>query len=80
MNVIKQIVGQHKLWIVEDAACGFGDLYHHQHVGTFDDTGCLSFHPRKSITTGEVGIITSSDDELSAKMRSMRNHCTDVSD
>jgi dTDP-4-amino-4,6-dideoxygalactose transaminase len=49
MNTINQLAKQHGLWVVEDAACGFGSRYHGQHVGTLGgDTGCFSFHPRKA--------------------------------
>ena len=56
MDQINAIAKEHGLWVVEDAACGFGSRYHGRHVGTFGDTGCFSFHPRKAITTGEGGI------------------------
>jgi dTDP-4-amino-4,6-dideoxygalactose transaminase len=55
MHPIQAMAAKHGLWIVEDAACGFAATYHGQHVGTFGDFGCFSFHPRKSITTGEGG-------------------------
>ncbi|HOV21575.1 MAG TPA: DegT/DnrJ/EryC1/StrS family aminotransferase, partial [bacterium] len=42
--------------------------------GSFGDLGCFSFHPRKVITTGEGGIITTNNDELDDKLRKLRNH------
>ena len=80
MMPINQIAEKHGLWVVEDAACGFGSRYHNQHVGTFGHTGCFSFHPRKSITTGEGGMITTNDDALATKMRSMRDPGAALSD
>ncbi len=80
MTPIMEIARLNRLWVVEDAACGFGSRYHQKHVGTFGNTGCFSFHPRKSITTGEGGMITTSDDELAEKMRSMRDHGAALSD
>jgi perosamine synthetase len=80
MGPINAFAKQHKLWVVEDAACGFGSLYHGQHVGTFGHTGVFSFHPRKAITTGEGGMITTQDDELAAKLRRLRDHGAAVSD
>jgi len=62
------------LWLVEDAACGFGAYYHGQHVGTFGDAGCFSFHPRKSITTGEGGMVTTQRDDVARLARSLRDH------
>ncbi|MBU1962824.1 MAG: DegT/DnrJ/EryC1/StrS family aminotransferase [Gammaproteobacteria bacterium] len=80
MNPINQIAKQHGLWVVEDAACGFGSRYHGQHVGTLGDTGCFSFHPRKAITTGEGGMITTGDDGLAEKLRCLRDHGAAMTD
>jgi perosamine synthetase len=68
------------LWVVEDAACGFGCLRQGRHVGTFGTFGAFSFHPRKSITTGEGGMITSADPELDRLVRSLRDHGASRSD
>ena len=68
------IARRHSLWVVEDAACGLGAWYKGQHVGTFGEMGCFSFHPRKSITTGEGGMITTDRDDLSDLVRCLRDH------
>ena len=80
MNSINQLAKKHGLWVVEDAACGFGSRYHGQHVGTLGDTGCFSFHPRKAITTGEGGMITTNDDHLAKRLRRLRDHGASISD
>lgn len=80
MGPINAFAKQHKLWVVEDAACGFGSRYQGQHVGTLGHTGVFSFHPRKAITTGEGGMITTQDDELAAKLRRLRDHGAAMSD
>ena len=80
MDSINQLARMHGLWVVEDAACGFGSRYHGQHVGTLADTGCFSFHPRKAITTGEGGMITTQHDELAVKIRRLRDHGAAMSD
>jgi len=80
MQVINAFAKANKLWVVEDAACGFGSRYHGQHVGTLGDTGVFSFHPRKAITTGEGGMVTTQDDELAAKLRRLRDHGAAMSD
>ncbi len=74
MPSINRIADECGLWVVEDAACGFGTFVEDKHVGTFGNAGCFSFHPRKSITTGEGGMITTQNLELAAKLRSLRNH------
>jgi dTDP-4-amino-4,6-dideoxygalactose transaminase len=80
MDAIGAIASAHNLWVVEDAACGFGATYHGRHVGTFGHAGCFSFHPRKAITTGEGGMVTTEDDWLAGKIRSLRDHGASVSD
>lgn len=68
------------LWLVEDAACGFGSRYRGRHVGTFGSFGAFSFHPRKAITTGEGGMVTTADAELDRLVRSLRDHGASRSD
>jgi perosamine synthetase len=80
MEPINQIASQHNLWVVEDAACGFGGRYQSQHVGALGDTGCFSFHPRKAITTGEGGMITTNSDAIAEKLRRLRDHGAAISD
>ncbi len=80
MDEITGVAKKNNLSIVEDAACGFASRYKNKHVGNLGNTACFSFHPRKAITTGEGGMITTDDDNLAAKMRSMRDHGATVSD
>lgn len=80
MDPIIEIARRHGLWVVEDAACGFGATYDEQHVGYFGDAGAFSFHPRKAITTGEGGMVTTSDAELATKIQQLRDHGAVMSD
>ena len=80
MEAILDVAQRNNLWVVEDAACGFGSTFNGQHVGTFGDTGCFSFHPRKSITTGEGGMITTNDDHLAERCRCLRDHGAAMTD
>ena len=80
MGPVMELARKHNLWVVEDAACGFGSTYQGQHVGTFGDTGCFSFHPRKAITTGEGGMITTQSDGLAEKLRRLRDHGAAMTD
>ena len=80
IDAIKAIAERHSLWVVEDAACGFGSHFKGQHVGTQGDTGCFSFHPRKAITTGEGGMITTQSADLAEKLRRLRDHGAAMSD
>ena len=80
MQAVVQIAKRHGLWVVEDAACAFGAWYRERHAGTLSDIGCFSFHPRKSITTGEGGMITSNSDSIDRLARSLRDHGASRSD
>jgi perosamine synthetase len=74
MKGILEIAQKYGLRVIEDAACGLGSFYGEKHVGTFGDAGCFSFHPRKAITTGEGGMITTNDREMMVTFRSLRDH------
>lgn len=65
---------RHDLWVLEDAACGFGASWRGQPVGTFGEAGCFSFHPRKAITTGEGGMLVTRDATREATVRALRSH------
>jgi len=80
MNPILEIARKHNLKVVEDAACGIGAWYHGKHAGTMSDFGAVSFHPRKAITTGEGGMVLTSDAEAAALIRSLRDHGATASD
>jgi dTDP-4-amino-4,6-dideoxygalactose transaminase len=80
MDPVLELARKHGLWVVEDAACAFGTRYKGAHAGTFGEAGCFSFHPRKSITTGEGGMITTGSDELAELSRSLRDHGASRSD
>ncbi len=80
MDPILCVARKHALWVVEDAACAFGAHYHGRHAGTFGEAGCFSFHPRKSITTGEGGMITTQREDLDQLARSLRDHGASRSD
>ena len=62
MDEIKTIAGD--IPLIEDGACAAGSAYKGIPAGGLGLMGCFSFHPRKSITTGEGGMITTNDDAL----------------
>ena len=80
MKPIMDVAEERGLRIIEDAACALGSYYGGKHVGTFGGTGCFSFHPRKAITTGEGGMITTEDHALMGVLKSMRDHGASKSD
>jgi len=80
MDQIMRIGKQYGLYVIEDAACAIGAAYKGRKAGGLGDIGCFSFHPRKIVTTGEGGMCTTNDAQLSSKMSSLRNHGASVSE
>ena len=74
MDSIQALADKHGLVIIEDAACSIGSEYKGKRVGGFGAIGCFSFHPRKIITTGEGGMLTTNDSDLAVRVRQLRNH------
>lgn len=66
--------------IIEDGACAAGSSYKGVPAGSLGKIGCFSFHPRKSITTGEGGMITTNDNFLAEKLAVLRNHGASISE
>jgi perosamine synthetase len=75
---ICSIAKKNNLFVIEDAACALGATEDGRFVGTFGEVGSFSFHPRKAITSGEGGIITTNNDELASRLRVLRNHGVSV--
>ncbi len=73
IDALRAVIPRH-VKIIEDAACAAGAVYKDKPAGGIGDVGVFSFHPRKTITTGEGGMITTNDDVLAEKLRRLRNH------
>jgi dTDP-4-amino-4,6-dideoxygalactose transaminase len=71
---ILMIAAEHNLPVVEDAATAIGTKYYDRYCGNLSTMGCFSFHPRKVITTGEGGMITTNDSELAERIKLLRSH------
>jgi perosamine synthetase len=77
MPAILDLANRYTVPVVEDAACALGATWHGRQAGTWGVMGCFSFHPRKAITTGEGGMITTNDPALARRLRALRNHGLD---
>ncbi len=80
MEPIIKVARKHNLYVIEDAACGVGAWYQGHHAGSLADVGCVSFHPRKVITTGEGGMVLTDNENIAKKIRSLRDHGATRSD
>jgi dTDP-4-amino-4,6-dideoxygalactose transaminase len=65
--------------VIEDAACAIGSTYRGRPIGAGSDPVAFSFHPRKVITTGEGGMVTTSRADWATRLRRLREHGMDVS-
>jgi dTDP-4-amino-4,6-dideoxygalactose transaminase len=80
MPEIMEIATQYGVKVVEDGACGFDAWIGERHGGTFGDAGCFSFHPRKSLTTGEGGMVVTDSEEVAGRITMLRDHGAGKSD
>lgn len=85
LNAIIDVGRRHKIPVIEDAACAIGSeiLWNNewQKIGApHGDIACFSFHPRKIISTGDGGMITTRHAEWDKQFRLLRQHAMSVSD
>lgn len=73
MSAILEIARRHGLWVVEDCAEAHGAEIGGKRVGSFGDAACFSFYGNKILTTGEGGMVLTSDGNLAAKLRLLRD-------
>ena len=74
MEEIARSASDHGISMVEDAALGLGATLGNKNAGSFGDVSCLSFHPRKMITTGEGGMILTDSEEIARRAAELRNY------
>jgi perosamine synthetase len=73
-GTIEPLLAERGVTLICDAACSLGGAVNGRRTGGFGDASCFSFHPRKSLTTGEGGMVSTDDDRLAARLRRLRNH------
>jgi perosamine synthetase len=74
MKELLEIAEDHKLFVVEDCAHSLGAEYEGTKTGNFGAMGCFSFYPTKIITTLEGGMLTTNDEKIDKKLRTLREH------
>jgi perosamine synthetase len=73
LDAMRQIADEYGVKVIEDSCEALGSEYKGRKAGTLGDYGVFAFYPNKQITTGEGGVIVTSDDEAAAFMRALRN-------
>jgi len=79
LDAIRALCDPRGVTVIEDAACAAGSTYRARPVGAGAALAAFSFHPRKLITTGEGGMLTTPDGSIAARLRRLREHGMDVS-
>lgn len=74
MRQLEDLALERDLVLVEDAACALGSAVAGRPCGAWGAAGCFSFHPRKVVTTGEGGMVTTRDAALAERLRRLRTH------
>lgn len=74
MTRVNDLAQERGLRVIEDAACAIGASWKGRACGSLGDLACFSWHPRKVLTTGEGGMVTTNDDRYAAFVRDWRNH------
>lgn len=74
LDPLLELAQEHNLFLIEDAACAIGSDYKNRPTGSSSFAASFSLHPRKAISSGEGGIIVTSNAELAEHLRILRNH------
>lgn len=80
LDAVNSVADLHRLQVVEDAAPSLGARIDRRPVGSISETTCFSFHPRKTITSAEGGMVVTSSDRIAERARLMRSHAASTSD
>ena len=80
IDAFRVLCDEKGLLLIEDAACAIGSEYKGKKIGSHSDLVCFSFHPRKIITTGDGGMITTSRKDFCDRLKLLRQHAMSVND
>jgi len=80
IDAFKVLAEKYKLTLIEDAACAVGSSYKGKKIGSHSELVCFSFHPRKVISTGDGGMITTNRLDYYERIKLLRQHGMSVND
>lgn len=74
LNRILALCKEHDIYLIEDAAHSIGTKYSGRPIGSIADVTCFSFHPVKTVTSGEGGAVTTNDENIYRKLLLYHTH------
>lgn len=80
IDAFQQLAEKYHLQLIEDAACAAGSSYKGKKIGSHSDLVCFSFHPRKVISTGDGGMVTTGREDFYQRLKLLRQHGMSVND
>src|SRR3712207_1307301 len=80
IDAFRKLCKDNNLILIEDAACAAGVMYKGKKIGAHSELVCFSFHPRKVITTGDGGMITTNRKDYYERLKRLRQHGMSVND
>lgn len=80
IDAFQQLADRHGLKLIEDAACAAGSSYKGRKIGSHSELVCFSLHPRKVISTGDGGFVTTNNEAYYHRMKLLRQHGMSVND
>jgi len=80
IDAFATLAAKYNLRLIEDAACAAGSAYKGGKIGSHSDLVCFSFHPRKVITTGDGGMVTTCREDYYNRLKLLRQHGMSVND
>jgi dTDP-4-amino-4,6-dideoxygalactose transaminase len=79
LDAVRVLCDPLQVTVIEDAACAVGSTYRGRPAGASAALAAFSFHPRKLLTTGEGGMLTTAQGQVDARLRRLREHGMDIS-
>lgn len=80
IDSFKLLAQKYNLKLIEDAACAIGSSYKGNKIGSHSELVCFSFHPRKVISTGDGGMITTNREDYYNRLKLLRQHAMSIND